>query len=105
MAHYARVVSGTVDKIIVAEASFFDNFVDDSPGEWIETSLTGSIRKQYAGAGYTYDASNDVFVQQKPYPSWTLDASHDWQPPIPYPDDGERYIWNEQTQAWDLIEE
>jgi len=100
MAHYARVVSGTVDKIIVAGAPFFDSFVDDSPGEWIETSLTGSIRKQYAGVGYTYDASNDVFVQPKPYPSWNLDGSHDWQPPTAYPDDGNLHRWNEDTTNW-----
>ena len=105
MAHYARVVSGTVDKIIVAGAPFFDSFVDDSPGEWIETSLTGSIRKQYAGVGYTYDSTNDVFIVPQPFASWTLDSNHDWQPPTPYPTDGEFYKWNEVTLTWDLITE
>ena len=38
MAHYAKVVDGTVTRVIVAEAEFFDTFVDDSPGEWIQTS-------------------------------------------------------------------
>ena len=30
MAHYAKVVNGIVEKVIVAEADFFDTFMDDS---------------------------------------------------------------------------
>lgn len=104
MAHYAKVVDGIVDKVIVAEADFFDTFIDSSPGQWIETSPSGSIRKQYAGIGYIYDDSNDVFIKQKPYPSWSLDASHDWQPPVTMPDDGKVYEWDEATTNWVEIE-
>jgi len=38
MGHYAKVKNGKVVKVIVADASFFDTFVDDSPGKWIQTS-------------------------------------------------------------------
>ena len=38
MGHYAKVVNGKVTKVIVAQATFFDNFVDSSPGKWIKTS-------------------------------------------------------------------
>ena len=38
MGHYAKVKQGKVIKVIVAEASFFNNFVDDSPGTWLQTS-------------------------------------------------------------------
>ena len=38
MGHYAKVKQGKVVQVIVAEASFFNNFVDDSPGKWIQTS-------------------------------------------------------------------
>jgi len=70
---------------------------------WVQTSYTGSIRKQYAGIGYTYDETNDVFIVPQPFASWTLDENFDWQPPTPYPTDGQAYNWNEETQTWDLI--
>ena len=101
MAHYAKVVDGIVDQIIVAEADFFDTFVDSSPGTWIETS--DQIRKNYAGMGYSYDVSRDAFLSPQPFPSWTLDeGTCQWIPPIPYPDDGRKYQWDEVTQ-WDVV--
>ena len=103
MTTFAKVNNNLVEKVIVAEPSFFDTFVDSSPGEWIETSIDGEIRKQYAGIGFTYDASADVFIRPQPYPSWTLDENYDWKPPTPKPDG--RCTWNEETQAWDLFEE
>lgn len=103
MSYFAKVSDSVVVKVITANQEFFDTFVDSSPGEWIETSIDGEIRKQYAGVGYTYDASADVFIQPQPYPSWTLDENYDWQPPIPKPDG--RHIWNEETQAWDQIDD
>ena len=72
MSYFAKVKNGIVDKIIVAESEFFDTFVDDTPGEWIQTSHTGSIRKNFAGVGCTYDKTRDAFIAPKPYPSWTL---------------------------------
>ena len=72
---------------------------------WIQTSYTGSIRKQYAGIGYTYDVTNDVFIVPQPFKSWSLDENFDWQSPTPYPTDGQIYQWNEETTSWDLITE
>ena len=63
------------------------------------TSYNGTIRKQYAGVGFTYDAVNDVFVAPKPFPSWTLDSNHDWQAPVARPSEG-MWSWNEETLAW-----
>jgi len=130
MAHFAKVQNGTVTKVIVAEPEFFDTFVDDSPGKWLKTSYNirggvyynpetnlpaadqsviaddeGRQRKNYAGIGYTYDASKDAFIPPKPFPSWTLnETSCLWEAPVAYPDDGERYTWNEETQSWDAVE-
>ncbi len=70
------------------------------PGVWKQTSYRDSFRKQYAGIGWRYLADNDVFVAPQPYQSWTLDANHDWQPPTPYPSDGGRYTWDEDTTSW-----
>ena len=71
---------------------------------WIQTSYNNNMRKQFAGIGYTYDDVNDVFVAPQPYPSWSLDENHDWQPPSPKPDDENIYTWNEETQSWDIVE-
>jgi hypothetical protein len=64
------------------------------------------FRKNHAGIGHTYDEDRDAFIPSKPFPSWTLNEdSCCWNSPIPYPDDGERYRWNEQTQGWDQIDD
>jgi len=105
MAIYAKVKNGIVEKVIVAEPEFFDTFVDDSAGTWIETKMDGSIRKNYAGIGFSYDSTRDAFIPPKPYPSWTLNEDTClWECPVAYPTDGNIYIWNEETQAWDLQE-
>jgi hypothetical protein len=59
-------------------------------------------RKNYAGIGYTYNAVRDAFIPPKPFASWALnEQSCQWEPPVPMPTDGERYSWNESTQAWE----
>lgn len=114
MAHYAKVNNGIVINVIVAEEEFFETFVDSSPGEWIQTSyntlgnqhkLSGTpLRGNFAGIGYTYDRTNDVFYAPKPYASWILNQSTWlWEAPVVYPTDGNKYDWNESTQSWDLL--
>ena len=71
---------------------------------WVQTSYNSNIRKQFAAAGYTYDSDSDVFVAPQPYPSWSLDDNSDWQAPTPMPEDDNLYIWNEETQSWELVE-
>ena len=69
------------------------------------------LRKNYAGIGYTYDSQRDAFIPPKPFASWQLnDASCLWEAPTPYPTDvgtaevPKRYVWNEETLAWKLVE-
>ena len=70
-------------------------------GTWKQTSYNGNFRKKYAGIGDAYSPDTDVFYNPNPpYPSWTLDANYDWQPPTPKPDDGKEYVWDEPTLAW-----
>ena len=71
-------------------------------GTWKQTSYNNKIRKNYAGIGYTYHADIDAFVPPQPYPSWTLDADAQWQPPVAMPTDGGMYSWNETNQAWEV---
>ena len=72
-----------------------------------EHSFGGTpLRKNYAGIGYTYDEGRDAFIPPKPGDSWILDEpTCTWEPPVPHPNDGNRYEWNEETQAWDLFGE
>ena len=63
------------------------------------TSYNGNIRKQYAGIGFTYNATADVFIAPQPYLSWSLDHNFDWQPPTPMPTEG-RWYWNEDSLSW-----
>ena len=111
MAHFAKVLNGIVEKVIVAEPEFFETFVDTSPGNWIQTSyntkgnvhLNGGtpLRGNYAGIGHIYDSENDVFYAPQPFPSWSLNESTWlWESPIPYPTDDKRYIWDEPTTSW-----
>lgn len=67
------------------------------------TSYNKNIRKQYAGIGYTYDPTNDVFIAPQPFASWSLDNNFDWQPPTPRPE-GIKWSWDENTLSWIEIE-
>ena len=109
MSHFAKVVDGKVTQVIVAEAEFFNTFVDSSPGTWIQTSYNTQgnqhpegrpLRGNYAGIGYTYDATNDVFYAPQPYPSWVLNSDWTWEAPVPAPTDGKAYNWDEATTSW-----
>jgi hypothetical protein len=110
MAHWAKVVDGKVVSVIVAEAEFFDTFVDSSPGQWIQTSYRTHgnqhpegrpLRKNYAGVGYTYDAVRDAFIAPQPYASWLLnDDTCLWEAPVAMPADGKAYEWDEATTSW-----
>ena len=63
-----------------------------------------AFRKNYASIGFSYDPQRDAFIPPKPYPSWTLNEETClWNSPVPYPTDGNPYIWNEETQTWDLV--
>jgi len=104
MSHFAKLDNNVVTQVIVAEQDFINSGKVGDSFLWIQTSYNNNFRKQYAGVGYTYDKTNDVFISPKPYPSWALDASFDWQPPTAMPVNDKRYSWNEDTQAWDEME-
>ena len=75
-------------------------------GAWKQTSYSGSFRKQYAGIGFSYDATKDKFISPQPYSSWSLDASDDWKAPVTYPTVTEissnpiSITWDEDNQKW-----
>jgi hypothetical protein len=117
MAHFAKLDSNNiVENVIVISNEVLEDsegneveqlgidFCKSLYGEntnWVQTSYNSNIRKQYAGIGYTYDTTNDVFIISKPYDSWTLNSNFDWEAPVAYPTDHKFYIWNEDNQTWD----
>jgi hypothetical protein len=113
MSHFAKVTDGKVTQVIVAEKEFFDTFVDSSPGTWLQTSYNTHgnqhpegrpLRGNYAGIGYTYDATNDVFYAPQPYPSWILNnTTWLWESPVDMPTDGKKYKWNESITNWEEV--
>lgn len=119
MAHFAELdENNTVLRVIVVDdqdtadadgnesevigVAFCENLLG---GRWIQTSYNDNFRKQYAGIGSTYDQDADVFIDPQPYPSWSLDENHAWQPPIPHPNDGNPYVWDEENQTWKRLED
>lgn len=117
----------TVLEVIRAD----QEFVDTQPGTWILTDYNTSgnvhyapsppaephtpdggtpIRANYAGIGYIYDTNYTigdylgVFYAPQPYPSWILNTqTFLWEAPVPYPADGNTYVWDEATQSWVLV--
>jgi hypothetical protein len=74
-----------------------------SDTRWIQTSYNANFRKNYAGLGHTYDITRDAFIPPSPYKSWILlEETCQWTPPIPYPNDGSRYFWNENIINWEV---
>jgi len=117
MAHFVRLDQNSivVQVIVVHNNELIDNGVEsEAKGiafcqslfpdtTWIQTSYNGNFRKNYAGIGYSYDLIRDAFIPQKPYASFVLDEDTClWEPPVPYPTDGERYTWNAEELEWVL---
>ena len=130
MSHFAKVVDGIVEQVIVAEQDFIDTLPDSDA--WVQTSYNTrggkhyarnthdedggvALRKNYAGPGYTYDTTRDAFYAPQPYPSWLLDEDTCyWDAPVPHPNkdateenpgDGKLYEWDESIVNWkELVE-
>ena len=109
MAHFARIdENNIVQEVLVVDNSLEhrgEDFLANElglDGRWIQTSYNGNFRKQYAGYGFYYDETKDIFVQPQPYPSWTLDSNSDWQAPTERPD--ELSYWDEETLSWKQLQ-
>ena len=107
MAHFAKIENDKVTQVIVVDNQYEEqgqvwiNDVLGLDGEWIQTSYNENFRGNFAGIGYDYDRTNDVFISPQPFPSWILNqTTWKWDSPEPYPLDGKIYIWNEDTLNW-----
>jgi hypothetical protein len=110
MAHAAELdANNVVLRVIVVSNDLEPNVeqwcTDTYGGYWKQTSYSGSFRKNFAGIGYTYNADLDAFIPPKPYPSWVLDdATCQWQAPVPMPQDGQMYEWDEAAGEWTVMQ-
>ena len=117
MSHFAEIdANGTVLRVIVAEQDFINSGAVGYPARWIQTSYNTSggvhrlggtpLRMNYAGVGYTYDRDRDAFIPPRPFASWVLDESTClWIAPVPRPDDGKLYSWDENIEEWVLLDD
>ena len=108
MAHYAKVESGVVTQVIVADNKEWCE--SNLGGTWIQTSYNTSgnvnsreggvaLHKNYAGIGYTWDGTG--FAAPQPFASWNLNSeTYLWESPTPMPTDGKRYTWDEDSTSW-----
>lgn len=119
MAHFAQINENNIVVQVMTAGNEYE-----LTGEEIYTNMTGKVwkrtsynthggihsgggtpfRKNYAGIGYTYDEGRDVFIPPKPFDSWILNEfSCLWESPVPYPNDGNTYVWSEVNQEWVLF--
>ena len=115
MAHFAKlgpgnivltvhVVSNDIATTERAGEEFLQNLYG-SRDVWKQTSYNNNIRKNFAGVGFQYDQTRDAFIAPKPYNSWILNEDTcRWEAPVAYPDDGQKYSWNEETTTWDVVD-
>ena len=114
MAHFAKLgIGNIVEKVEVvsndiatneqAGVNFLNNLYNTSV-VWKQTSYNNNIRKNFAGIGYSYDQTRDAFIAPKPYPSWILNENTcRWGAPVSYPDDNNRYEWDEENTTWQKL--
>ena len=117
VAHFAKITeTNIVTQIVVVNNNDVGNlsFPESEPlgqdflaifygdnSVWRQTSYTGSFRKNFAGIGYFYDEKRNAFIAPQPHSSWLLNEDTcRWEPPAPYPSDGNVYNWDEATQSW-----
>jgi len=127
MSHFAQVINGIVQQVIVVEQDVINSGLFGPASEWVQTSYNTrgnvhygqngqpdggvALRGNYAGVGYTYDAAHDVFYPPSPYPSWTISAATNWlwAAPVPLPSDAgtgtppKQYKWDEPTKSWVVV--
>ena len=121
MAYFAKLGTGniveqviSINNAVITDANGveqeqlgvdFINKLYNTRDVWKQTSYNNNIRKNYAGIGYQYDQQRDAFIPPKPFNSWILNEDTcRWEAPIAYPQDENRYTWNESTLTWDIVE-
>jgi hypothetical protein len=120
MAYFAKLGTGniveqviSINNAVITDANGveqeqagvdFINKLYNTRDVWKQTSYNNNFRKNFAGIGFQYDQTRDAFIPPKPYSSWLLnEESCQWESPIPYPQDGNKYTWNETIKNWEVV--
>jgi len=109
LSHFAEInENNEVIRVIVGDNSLpnegYDWVVERLGGRWIQTSYNNNFRGRFASQGMIYLEDKDCFVFPKPFQSWVFDeTTKDWTAPIPYPNDGVMYKWDEDSLDWVAI--
>lgn len=130
MAHFAQIRETMIDGCheVIAVITVPDSMEDRGQdfcaedlgygGTWIQTSYNRTIRGHFAGGGGWYLPDDDCFMPSKWgarsaddgtfITKWVPDDDFEhWIPPVPKPefdaDEPPRPVWNEETQAWDMV--
>ena len=111
MAHYAFLDENNIVTEVIVGIDETELIEGKDPETWYgefrgqvckRTSYNNNVRFNYAGIGYTYNAERDAFIAPKPFDSWTLnEETCRWIAPVPYPDDGGKYYWDEEQGNWE----
>jgi hypothetical protein len=110
MAHYAFLDDNNIVTEVIVGIDETELIEGKDPEVWyaefrgqrcVRTSYNASIRKNYAGIGYSYDEDLDAFIAPQPFASWLLDEdTAQWVAPVAYPTDGLIYSWDEEALDW-----
>lgn len=108
MAHYAFLDDNNIVTEVIVGIDETELIEGLDPETWYgnfrgqtckRTSYNSNIRGIYAGVGFSYNPQEDIFIAPQPYPSWVRNGSL-WEAPVPYPNDGKKYIWDETSTSW-----
>jgi hypothetical protein len=110
MAHYAFLDENNIVTEVIVGIDETELIEGKIPEVWygefrnqrcVRTSYNANIRKNYAGVGYVYDEERDAFIPPKPFNSWLLnEETCQWESPVPYPEDDQYYLWDEESESW-----
>ena len=123
MAHFAEInADNIVLRVLVVHNDYEHRgaeFLSDDlglGGTWVQTSYNTRgndhlgedgepdggtpIGYNFAGIGFHYDSDDGAFYSPQKWRSWSLDENYVWQAPTPHPDDGDIYLWDEDTTSW-----
>jgi len=108
MAHYAFLDDNNIVTEVIVGKDETELIEGLDPETWYgnfrgqvckRTSYNNNIRGIYAGVGFAYNEDEDIFIIPQTYPSWYREGSI-WKAPVEYPNDGEKYVWNEDSLSW-----
>jgi hypothetical protein len=96
MMFWAELQDNQVVRVTVSDTAEFG-------AEWLTTHVGGVWLECPEGVspGFTYDQDLQGFIPPQIFSSWILnEETLTWEAPVPKPDDGKDYTWDEEAGAW-----